>query len=623
MSEPGWYPNPYDPTTLRYYDGQQWTEHVHAAQPGPTETATSGTTEAAGTAQTAQPEPITHPGGPLETGASWAAEATQTPPVEQQTTQYAAVEQQTTQYPQVQPQPYGQTGYPPAEQYPAAGYQSTGYQAEYQAGYQPTAQYQQTDYPPAGYPQAAPYQPGAAAPATPTQRPKKRRRALLVGAVVVVLALAAGAVWYLLRPDSPKFTFAGKDIKDASTVLDSAGTNVSALVKERHGASSNSTRCYFAMPKHPSSGAKKTDIDSHLRCGPVLFVDGDPSAQYLQYLLSSTPAGDSVALAVGSQPSSPNPSPIGDFDLKRPDGKSPPAAAGGLTVPAPPAAEKDVFTTSDLGPVPTPATSADTALMVGRDTGVRLVSAGYVARYGSGDEARGAPAGERLVAFKVSELAGDISSASMWDELTVAIEGKSPQTVPQPETEGDYEVIAVPVSTTAQLTLADGGYTQTLSLPDGKPGSQNLGVLTRKHRDATVNSAQPVSVSLSSGGVSRPVTFATTLAGVGLDYWSSKKPTLHASTPDHALLTIDMTFTSAVLGSDTFGFPTGLLALKLPNGTTVTAQNVATAGTVLNVFEVPANITTATIVATGAETEEGVTFTVTHSVSFPFSIPAG
>jgi Protein of unknown function (DUF2510) len=608
MSEPGWYPNPHDPTTLRYYDGQQWTEHVYAVPAGPAEPAAGGTTETA-IPQAAQPEPISHPGGPLETGASWPAAATQHPPVEQQT----------AQYPQVQPQHYGQPDYQPAEQYPAPGHQATGYQS----GYQPTAQYQQTDYQQAGYPHAVPYQPGAAGPVTPTQPAKKRGRALLIGAVIVVLAVAAGAVWYLLRPDNPKFTFAGKDIKDASTVLDSAATNVSALVKERHGASSDSTRCYFAVPKHPSSGAKKTDVDSHLRCGPVLFVDGDPSAQYLQYLLSSTPAGDSVALAVGGQPSSPNPSPVGDFDLKRPDGKSPPSGAGGVSVPAPPAAQKDVVTTSDLGPVPVPAASAETALMVGRDTGVKLVSAGYVVRYGSGDEARSAPAGERLVAFKVSELDGDIGSSSMWEELTVAIDGKSPQPVPQPETESDYEVIAVPVSTAAQLTLADGGFTQTLSLPDGKPGSQNLAVLTRKHRDVTVNSTQPVSVSLSSGGVSRSVTFTTTLAGAGLDFWSSKKATLHAATPDHALLTIDMTFTSAVLGSDTFGFPTGLLALKLPNGTTVKAQNVATAGSVLNVFEVPANITSATIVATGAETDEGVTFTVTHAVSFPFSIPAG
>jgi hypothetical protein len=446
---------------------------------------------------------------------------------------------------------------------------------------------------------------------------------LLVVAVVVVLAVGAGAVWYLLRPDKPKFTFAGKDIKDASQVLDSAEKNVSALVKQRHGASSDSTRCYFAVPKHASGGAKKTDVDSHLRCGPVLFVDGDPNAQYLQYLLTPTPAGDSVQLAIGGQPSSPNPSPVGDFDLKRPDGKNPPSGAGGLTVPAPPPAETDVLTTSDLGPVPTPASAAATAAMVGRDTGVKLVSAGYVPRYGSGDEARSAPAGERLVAFRVSQLDGDLAAENMWDELTVATQGKAAQPLPQPDAASDYEVLAVPAGTSAQLTLTDGGYTQTLSLPDGRPGSQNLAVLARTHRDATVNSTQAVPVSVSSGGVARSVTFTTTLADVGIDFWSSKKPTLHASTPDHALLTIDMTFTSAVLGTDTFGFPTGLLALNLPDGTSVKAQNVATAGKILNVFDVPANITSATIVATGSEIEEGVTFTVTRAVSFPFSIPAG
>ena len=59
------------------------------------------------------------------------------------------------------------------------------------------------------------------------------------------------------------------------------------------------------------------------------------------------------------------------------------------------------------------------------------------ARYGSGDEARSAPAGERLVAFKVSELDGDIGAAEHVGGTHVAVEGKSPQPVPQPETASD------------------------------------------------------------------------------------------------------------------------------------------------------------------------------------------
>ena len=109
---------------------------------------------------------------------------------------------------------------------------------------------------------------------------------------------------------------------------------MTALVKARRGANSDSTRCYFAVPKHPSGAAKKTDVDSHLRCGPVLFVDGDPNAQYLQYLLTSAPAGDSVALTVAPQPSSRTRRRSG----LRPQasGRQEPAVrAGGLTVPAP------------------------------------------------------------------------------------------------------------------------------------------------------------------------------------------------------------------------------------------------------------------------------------------------
>jgi hypothetical protein len=33
--QPGWYPDPYDPQRVRWFDGQQWTQHSAPAQAAP------------------------------------------------------------------------------------------------------------------------------------------------------------------------------------------------------------------------------------------------------------------------------------------------------------------------------------------------------------------------------------------------------------------------------------------------------------------------------------------------------------------------------------------------------------------------------------------------------------
>ena len=39
--EPGWFPDPFDPARLRWWDGEQWTTHLHAAPRGPGYTAST------------------------------------------------------------------------------------------------------------------------------------------------------------------------------------------------------------------------------------------------------------------------------------------------------------------------------------------------------------------------------------------------------------------------------------------------------------------------------------------------------------------------------------------------------------------------------------------------------
>ena len=105
----------------------------------------------------------------------------------------------------------------------------------------------------------------------------KKRRNLLIAAGVVVVLVAAGLITWLVLPgdDAPSITYQGKSINAADTVLTTAETAVSKTVSARHGVKSGDTRCYFVQADKPASGAKKSDVDTSLSCGPVLFVDGD------------------------------------------------------------------------------------------------------------------------------------------------------------------------------------------------------------------------------------------------------------------------------------------------------------------------------------------------------------
>ena len=72
--------------------------------------------------------------------------------------------------------------------------------------------------------------------------------------VVVVLAgLITGGVLLLSGGDS-SFTYQGKSISGAAKALDQAQTNLNKVVTQRHGVTSSSTRCYFALPTDPAKG---------------------------------------------------------------------------------------------------------------------------------------------------------------------------------------------------------------------------------------------------------------------------------------------------------------------------------------------------------------------------------
>ena len=107
----------------------------------------------------------------------------------------------------------------------------------------------------------------------PSQPAAVRGRRKLVVICAVVVVLVAGLLtggWFLFLRSSPSPTYQGRKIENPSGVLSRAEGNLAILVTKRHGVKSADTRCYYAVARKAVAGVKKTDVDSDLRCGPVL-----------------------------------------------------------------------------------------------------------------------------------------------------------------------------------------------------------------------------------------------------------------------------------------------------------------------------------------------------------------
>ncbi|MDT4946003.1 MAG: hypothetical protein QOH14_2736, partial [Pseudonocardiales bacterium] len=159
--------------------------------------------------------------------------------------------------------------------------------------------------PPALAPSSAtPWQPPEWQPPPPPAQPRRRRGRLVIAATAAVV-VAAGLTAWLVWPSEPTLTYHGRRIADPGAVLTAAESSVHALVTTRHGVDSAATRCYFTEQRKAGSGSKKTDVDALLRCGPVLFVDGDRAKTYLSIPLTSAPdSGSKVTLTPGVTPRS-------------------------------------------------------------------------------------------------------------------------------------------------------------------------------------------------------------------------------------------------------------------------------------------------------------------------------
>ena len=262
--------------------------------------------------------------------------------------------------------------------------------------------------------------------------------------------------------------------------------------------------------------------------------------------------------------------------------------------------------------------AAASAELIGRTSGFRLLDYGEVAGYRAGAVTHSAPAGQRLIAFRIAAIAGEAGQSTPKVSLRIDGAERGPLAIT-----GEYIVASVPLAAQdVALVLDDGGVRQSISLIDGRPIG-NVVVCTRAHRSATVGSTQQVSIQVrNSSGVNGLTSGVFTLESVWLSYWAADGS--HPGSADRALLHIQASvrFTG---DNSSFGAEPGLLSVTTGNGAKQSARNAAVdrSAAVDAVAEVPAGITSGTISYSGSMTSGSATITVLTPVSIPFSITAG
>lgn len=466
----------------------------------------------------------------------------------------------------------------------------------------------------------SPAGPMPSAPGRPTGSHRSVVR-LLVGAAAAVLLVVAIVVAVGHRPPL-KFTLDGNQIDNANQALHRGEVRMAAVVHHHHGATLDSSRCYFAVDGHAQHNA----ISDRMFCGPVRFVDGSARKPFLTLpLTASATNGNGVSLEVGSPggPARVVAAPA-HRQLRRPDRKSPPPGNGGLKAPPPPPLAKHfagVVRTSTAMLEDAPSD----ARMASLHGGIAIDHLGSLKRVGHGQTARRAPPGEDLLAAQLTDLDGENETSTGVADLEVQIGHHRPQAVNTDGIDLPYHALAVAVSkgTAAYLVMELDGFTQRLSLRNGHPGPKNITVLRRTvdQRNIHVDKSMAMTPSDHFEGQTQQIPVTIKVGWVGLAFFLGRDK--HPADPRHAYLVLDLTYDWPPGTPDDVGLEPG--AFKLAYGTTTkVAVNLASQpDKILVGFEVPGDFRSGKLIIGGVDQESsGDVFdfgsqTFTVPLSFP------
>ncbi len=454
---------------------------------------------------------------------------------------------------------------------------------------------------------------------------------MAIGGGLLVVAIVVVAVLVLPGESDPELTYRGEPLDQPLATLSAAEDTLQDIVEARNGAVNDESRCYFSV-----TGGGSGDVNDHLRCGPVLFVDGEPDRPYLTFPLSveGDPAeGAAVRLVAASTPDDPDPSGLDEGErLRRPDGRSAPEEAGGLEVPAPPRAEPGLLVADPLEGVEL--TEPDgTVQVVSWSQSYRLVGTAEPERFGRNDDARRPAEGERFIAARIERREGEgPANSAAPPQVAIQVDDEAPIPVPA-EVVAAAEPAGLIVSAPqgaerVDLVVTEYGAAQRLSLLTGEPGEGTVAVLQRENRTQQLDADADLTFTASAPGrVSESFTVSVSAPRVRLYWFFGADGRQHPDDPDRAYLVPETGFAwdpRLGLGADVSLDPAAF-TLALPDGTVVPATNLATADEVLVVFDVPADFTTGTLVVGGRYTDgDGVTIDFGASaMRAPIEIPAG
>lgn len=457
----------------------------------------------------------------------------------------------------------------------------------------------------------------------PPDPPRDNRRPLLIGGAVLAAAAMVGGAFLLLGNDEPDLQWQGEGIDEPEATLDAAEQALAELVEDRHGALHDDGRCYFSLPGDETV----KDVNEYVRCGPVLFVDGDPDEPYLSYPLSLSDEGGTT-LVVGDRPVTPEPTALDMGErLSRPDGAAAPDGNGGLEAPDPPPAAEDVLGAIDVG-ASTVGTPPEGAKIGALNASYELTALGTIDRYGRGDDARSPADGHQLIAFKVSTGPGETPAPTASPTVQVQVDDGEPRDVGTIIDGSSPVVMSVPDdAASVDLVVTDAETEQRLSLLDGTPGDGNIQVLTRANREQTLGTVHEVSATGRDGSGSASVTGTITVRAVYLDWFLYDDPSKRPSTPQTAYLVLELEYAWVGVEPVDAGLSHQPFSVVLPDGQVLPATNLApdpTSGVIVAI-EVPADFTTGTLQIGGVDQQAtGLTIDFGGNVySTPLSIAAG
>jgi hypothetical protein len=444
------------------------------------------------------------------------------------------------------------------------------------------------------------------------------RRVQLVLLILVLLVATVGGMRWLTQRDQPvRITAYGQPVADPRGVLQAAEQGFQSYTMDRHGVLGSGARCWFQ--REPGS----SDIAGTLLCGPVLFYDDDPNAPYLRFPLIAHGTGSPVRLEAQARPTTPEPGAASsDVTLLRPDATAHPLRSAGFSAPIPPPADPNTLTATDAVH-PAELVQAAPSAVIGSDSiTLTLTGSGQVDDFGTGSAELSTPDGRQLFAFRIAFDGGENGFARPSQvDFGVSVGSAPPRrlhlgdaSIPGP---GQLFVVASPPGAPLDLVLTEHGITQRLSLRDGTPAPGNITFLQSPHGVDPERFAINVPAVVTVAGHPENTQLFVQLDSVDRQFFvpgSAAHPPEH----DHVFLFLSLVYRTAVLPGS-FGFATPDILTLTPRGGSALHGKIIN-GSATPLFDVPVDMTEATITLAGSEAHLGYTLSFPNPVSFPLRL---